>query len=143
MVMRGRKVQAWVFGFLQSSAYLITLNTIITNLNSWPRLIGYAAGFATGMVVGMYLEDHLALGYIHLRIISPHNSMHTAEQLRQKGYAVTEVPARGKYGTLSILHCSILRKNASEVKHIVEALDPDVFVTAENIRQVQHGFWHL
>lgn len=143
MILRGRKAPAWLFGLLQSSFYLFALKTFLTDLTSWPKLIGYAAGFATGMVLGMYLEDRLAIGYIHLRIISPRNSLHTVEQLRKKGYAVTEIPARGKDGTLSILHCSVLRKHAAEVEKIVADLDPDVFVTAENIRQVQHGFWHL
>ncbi len=139
---RGRKAPAWIFGLLQSSIYLLALKTFITDLTSWPKIIGYATGFATGMVLGMYLEDRLAIGYLHLRIVSPYNGMHTAEQLRQKGFAVTEVPARGKDGTLSILHCSILRKDASLVEKILAELDPDVFVTAENIRQVEHGFWH-
>lgn len=142
MLFRGRKAPAWLFGFLQSSLYLFALKTFLTDLTSWPKVIGYAAGFATGMVFGMYLEDRLAIGYLHLRIVSPYNGMLTAERLRQKGFAVTEVSARGKNGMLSILHCSILRKHAAEVEQIIYELDPDVFITAENIRLVHRGFWH-
>jgi len=142
MLFRGRNAPAWLFGLLQSSFYLLALKTFLTDLTSWPKIIGYAAGFATGMVLGMYLEDRLAIGYLHLRIISPYNGLRTAEQLRKRGFAVTEVPARGKDGTLSVLHCSILRKHADEVEEIIEEIDSDVFVTAESIRQVHRGFWH-
>ncbi len=70
MVMRGRKGLAWIFAFFQASVYVIALRFVLSDLGNWGKTLGYAAGFATGLVVGMAIEERLAIGYSHLRIIS-------------------------------------------------------------------------
>ena len=70
MVMRGRKGLAWIFGFFQALVFIIAIRAILADIGNWQNLIGYAAGFATGNVVGMLVEERLAIGYTHIRIIS-------------------------------------------------------------------------
>ncbi len=142
LVMRGRKGLAWVFGFFQAGLYVGALSLVFSNLENTLKILGYAAGFATGLVLGMNLEDRLAIGYTHLRILSQNRGAAIVEGLRQAAYGVTEVPAHGMNGTVSILHCSILRKNEKTVTELISKLDPQAFITAENVLQVQRGFWH-
>ena len=52
-VMRGRKGTAWILGFFQSSIYVLAITTVLSQLNNPLNIIGYAAGFATGNVIGM------------------------------------------------------------------------------------------
>lgn len=139
--MRGRKDLAWIFGFFQAVVYVGAISLVLSNLDSTLKILGYAAGFATGLVIGMNLEDRLAIGYTHLRIISQNRGAETVDGLRQAGFGVTEVSARGMHGTVSVLHCSILRKNEKTVKELIARLDPQAFITAENVIQVQRGFW--
>lgn len=142
MVFRGRKSLAWVFGFCQSIVYVTVLSSILADLGNWLKIIGYSAGFATGLTVGMYIEDRLAVGFTHFRIISSARGLETADVLRNSGYAVTEVSGQGKDGAVLILHCSVRRKNESDLVQKITGSDPNAFITAESVRQVQRGFWH-
>ena len=141
MVMRGRKGIAWGLGFFQAAIFILAITRVLSNLNNPLNVIGYAAGFATGNVVGMWIEERLAIGHIHLSIFSPRRGAALVERLRTEGYAVTELSGRGKDGMVSLLHCNILRKNVERVNRIVKEVDEEAFITAEEIRPVRRGFW--
>jgi uncharacterized protein YebE (UPF0316 family) len=140
-VMRGRKSIAWILGFFQATVFVLAISSVLRNLSNPLNILGYAAGFATGVVVGMVIEERLAIGHAHLRIISPRRGYAVADRLREEGYAVTEISARGKDGMVSMLNCSVLRKNVDRVRAMVNEVDGDAFMTAEDIRPVRRGFW--
>ena len=56
-------------------------------------------------------------------------------------HAVTEVPARGKDGMVTMLNCSVLRKETASLRSMVNEVDPDAFITSEDIRPIRRGFW--
>jgi len=140
-VVRGRKVLAWVLGFGQALIFVVAISSVLSNLDNVINVIAYAAGFATGNVVGMLIEERLAIGHIQLSIISSTRGAVIAQQLRQGGYGVTEISARGKDGMVSVIHCSVLRKDIDHVETIVLEADPGAFITAEDVRPVRRGFW--
>jgi uncharacterized protein YebE (UPF0316 family) len=141
IVMRGRKGLAWVLGFFQALVFVVAIRAVLSDLENWLNIIGYAAGFASGTVVGMRLEEWLAIGYGHVRIMSARHGATLTETLRQSGFAVTEVAGRGRDGTVDVLNCSVPRKQVGELKRLVERTDPDAFITVEDVRPVQRGFW--
>ena len=141
VMMRGRKSAAWILGFFQALIFVLAISTVLSDLDNLLNIIGYAAGFATGNVVGIALEQRLAIGHTHLSIVSSRWGSAIAEMLRGEGYAVTEVPARGRDGMVTLLSCSVLRKNVAKVHEVVNGLDPDAFITAEDVRPVRRGFW--
>ena len=141
MVMRARKMAAWILGFIQTVIYVVVLTTVIQDLTNILNLVAYAGGFATGNVVGMWVEERLAIGHINLRIISPKLGNAIVRRLREKGYAVTEIPARGKDGAVTLLNASIYRRHVGEVMAIVQTVDAEAFMTTEDVRPVRRGFW--
>ena len=140
-VMRGKKLLTWVLGFIQSVIYIVAISSVLTKMDNILNVLAYAAGFATGNVVGLIIEGKLAIGHILITIISSHRGAYIAEQLRASGYAVTEISGRGKNGTVFELHASVLRKDVPNVETIVLEADPQAFVTAEDVRPVRRGFW--
>ena len=140
-VMRGKKPVVWVLGFFQSAIFVLAITSVLSNLDNLINVVGYAAGFASGNVVGIFIEERLAVGYIHLSIISPRRGTAIAERLRNTGYAVTEVPARGKDGMVTLLSCSLRRRDVKRVDGIIREVDESAFVTAEDVRPVRRGFW--
>jgi uncharacterized protein YebE (UPF0316 family) len=141
VVMRGRKGYAWILGFIQSAIFVLAISFVLSNLKNPLNIVGYAAGFATGNVVGMLIEERMAIGHILLSIVSPRLGSAIAELLRKEGYAVTEISARGKDGTVNLLNANVLRKNAERVRKLVNEIDPDAFITSEDVRPVRRGFW--
>lgn len=142
MVVRGRKGLAWLLAFSQSSIYVLAILGVITNLDNWLNIVGYAAGFATGNIVGMWLEGKLAIGITHLRIISSRRGSLIAERLRSAGYAVTEIAGQGKDGMVTILNSGVRRREAGKVSQMIAEVDEDAFITEESVRLVWQGFWH-
>jgi len=140
-VMRGKKQIAWVLGFCQSAIYIFAIGKVLTQLNNPLNIIGYAAGFATGNVVGMIIEERIAIGHILVNIISPRLGSAIVTHLRQNGYAVTEIAGRGKDGMVSMINCSVLRKQVDKVHQLISEIDPEAFITAEDVRPIKHGFW--
>ena len=141
MVMRGKKGIAWVLGFFQSAIFILAISSVLTHLDNPLNVIGYAAGFATGNVVGMWIEERLAIGHVNITVVSSRRGSAIADHLRAKGFAVTEIPARGKDGMVSLLTCSVLRKNVADVRNLVNEIDAEAFITAEDVRPVRRGFW--
>ena len=141
MVMRNRKGLAWILGFFQAGLFIFAIGFVLSDLENPIRILGYAAGFATGTVVGMFIEERLAIGHIQVNIVSPTFGNAVAEEMRAEGYALTEILARGKDGMVTMLSCSVRRKNVYKVRRIVNRIDPTAFITAEDIQPVRRGFY--
>jgi len=140
-MVRGKKLLVWVLGFFQALIFVVAISSVLTQLNNVLNIIGYATGFATGNIVGMLIENRLAIGHVLVNIISSNRGSFIAERLRASGYAVTEIAGRGMNGTVFELHASVLRKDVNQVETIVLESDPQAFVTAEDVRPVRRGFW--
>lgn len=140
-VFRGKKSLAWILGFFQSLLFVIAITTVLANLDNLLNIVAYAAGFATGNVVGMLIENRLAVGHIHMTVFSPFSGPRIVDALRKSGYGVTEVSGRGRNGMVSVLHIAVLRKNVMNVETIVLEMDKDAFITAEDVRPIRRGFW--
>jgi len=140
-VVRGKKGLAWALGFFQALIFVIAISSVLENLENPLNILAYAAGFATGNVVGMWIEEKLAIGYTQFTIISSTRGAAIAEQIRAAGFAVTELSARGRDGTVNVLQVNIRRKETSNLETIVLEADPEAFVTVEEVRPVRRGFW--
>jgi uncharacterized protein YebE (UPF0316 family) len=140
-VVRGKKTLAWVLGFGQSMVFIIAIGQVLTGALKPLSVLGYAAGFATGNVVGMLIEERLAIGHTLLTIISSTRGAAIADALRASGYAVTEIAGRGKDGTVTVLHISVQRKTVNAVETVVLENDPTAFITSEDVRPRWRGFW--
>ena len=140
-VMRGRKSLAWILGFFEAGIFIVAVSSVLAHIGNPYNVLGYAGGFATGNVVGMMIEERMAIGHIQMTIVSSTRGASIAEALRIQGYAVTEIPARGKDGTVAMLQCSVKRRNIDDVDTVVLEADPSAFVTAEDVRPVRRGFW--
>ncbi len=139
--LRGKRWISWILGFVESILFLVVISSVLTNLDNPLNVIGYAAGFATGNVVGMAIEKRLAIGFTQFSIISRNKSTEIADGLRQEGYGVTEIPARGRESSFMLVDCRVRRKLADEVEALVLSIDPKAFITAEDVTPRQSGIW--
>jgi uncharacterized protein YebE (UPF0316 family) len=141
MVMRGRKLLAWLFALFQSVVFVTALRAIMSDLGNWVKIVGYAAGFATGLVVGMAVEGRLGIGNTHLSIISPRRGQELAKELRGSGFGVTELPGKGKDGVVDVLLCDVRRRDVPAVHKIAQRVDSEAFITSGILRMVLGGYW--
>jgi uncharacterized protein YebE (UPF0316 family) len=139
--LRSNKFWVWLLGFTNSVIFVMTIAFILADTRNILNVVAYAGGFATGNVIGMLVEEKLALGFSEVRVISPKRGAAILEKLRQHNYAVTEIPARGKDGMVTVLTCSVLRREVREIERLVREADERAFITTEDVVAVRRGFW--
>jgi len=139
-VVRGRRAIAWFIGILQSSMFVITIAGVLGNLQNPWNLIAYAAGLATGNVLGMTIEAKLAPGHSLLRITSAWRGTAILESLHGHGHGATEYSGQGRSGTVSVILCYVPRRQVEQVKRQVVNTDPEAFITVDHVRQLRGGW---
>lgn len=140
MVLRGRRVPAWVLAFFQAILYLIGVSGVISNLNNLFNLLAFAAGFASGNVVGIIIENRLAPGHSHLRIVSTGRGAAILEHLHEAEIGATDLTAGGRDGTVDQIHCFVPRRIARTTIALVLNVDPSAFISAVPVRRLDGGW---
>ena len=140
-MMRGRKLVAGLIGAAQAAVFILAVSQVLRGeLNFW-TVFGYAAGFGCGVVVGMLAEERLAIGYGIFRIYSPARGLAVAEALRAAGHAATEFTAQGKDGAVTVVNCIVARKDIPRVRALIDQADPGAFVTLDEARPLNRGYF--
>ncbi len=141
LVMRGRKLQAGLIGMVQAAVFILAVSAVLTGpLDLW-KLVGYAAGFGCGVMLGMLVEERLAIGHAMLRVYSPTGGKAIAEALRAAGFAVTEFAAQGQTGKITVVNSVVLRRQVPSVRAIIDSVDPNAFITIDEARPLQSGYF--
>lgn len=141
MVVQSRKYQAALAGFFEVLIWISAMRYIVQHMDNLYNLLGYAVGFALGNILGISLEQKVALGYVQVNIISPHKTDEIAIHLREKKFGVTILPGEGKSGEISILIAIIKRKFLKELMQNVEQIDKRAFITVQSSIPYR-GFMH-
>ncbi|MEL7626911.1 MAG: DUF5698 domain-containing protein [Anaerolineaceae bacterium] len=139
--MRGKRTIAWFLGFFESVLFVLTVGVVLNDMTNFLYIIAYAAGYATGNVIGMYIERKLAVGYSHISVISKTRGSEVSHALRENDFAVTEIPAQGMEGPVCISDLSVRRKDIADVEKIVKETDPEAFITIEEVTPLRAGYW--
>jgi len=139
-VVRGMASIAWIIGFVQALTFILGIAGVLSNLRNPLNLIAYAAGFATGNVIGILIESRVAPGHSFMRIVSPERGSLISETLHGLGQGATEISAQGHQGMVSLIYCFVPRRKVRETKDQILRLDPAVFITIENVRELRGGW---
>ena len=136
---RGHRWVAAGLGFFQALIWIVVVGNAIRYLDSVWHVLGYAAGFGAGTLVGISIENALAYGVATVRVVSRDGAGAIALALRQRGYGVTELDGQGRDGRVEIVNSVVQRQDLEEVMRIVDRWDPGAFVTVEEPRLMRGG----
>ncbi len=139
--MRGRKWLSGLIGAAQATVFILAVSKVLSGPLNPFTVIGYSAGFGAGIVVGMFVEERLAIGHAIVRVYSPLCGKVIAEALRAAGHAATEFPAQGKDGRINVVNCVVARRDISAVRAIIVEADSNAFITIDEARPVQRGYF--
>ncbi|HUG39786.1 MAG TPA: DUF2179 domain-containing protein [Longimicrobiales bacterium] len=140
LAVRSQKLLVPLIGFIEVLIWLYAAGTAIRFLDSPLHVIGYAAGFAAGNVVGLWMEEKLAFGLATVRIISAHGGVELADALRAKGFGVTEFAGQGREGPVEVVYTVARRSQIRPILREVDHWDPRAFVTVEEPRAIHRGW---
>lgn len=140
-VSRSMKRLAVLLGFFESLIWLIAISQIVQNLTNVATYLAFAAGFATGNFVGIYIEEKIAVGLLCVRAITRDDASKLVGFLKDKNYGVTTFSARGVQGRVRLLYMVIKRRELKDLLRIIKDHDPKAFISIEDVRAVNEGFF--
>lgn len=141
---RGKRYLAPLLGFIEVFIWIVVVSQITRRAHNLVAYLAYAAGFAAGNYVGIWIENRLAIGTLILRAILPDEGAHAtdlATTLHQAGYGVTRVSGEGANGPVQLVYTVVRRKDLSQVIALVHQIHPRAFLTVEEVRSVAEGIF--
>lgn len=141
LTMKGQKYVAAAISTMEVTIYVLGLNLVLQYLNQALSLIVYALGYALGILVGAWLEEKIALGYVTVKVISNNPSSELAMALRDKGYGVTSWIGNGRDGERLVMEILAKRKNEEKLFSTILSIDPKAFVITLEPKTFHGGFW--
>lgn len=133
LIIQGSRWWAAFLGFWEVIIWALAIGGMISNLSlDQPfALIAYAAGFASGTLVGSTIEHRIALGYRLIRVINSNLENNVSGALRDHDFRVTRIEGTGRSGPVEIAFLVVKRRDLADALGIIERLAPEAFVTVE------------
>ena len=138
-ISKGMKYIAPIFGFFEILIWLMAISQIMRNLNNPVYYLAYATGFAMGNLVGIFVEERLAVGRVILRIITEKDITGLITHLRSCGFGVTTIDAKGASGPVKLIFTVIDRSKIKSVVKCIQDVDPRLFYSIEDVRVAKEG----
>jgi uncharacterized protein YebE (UPF0316 family) len=142
-MMRGQRLLTAVSGFIEVLLYVFAIGYVVNDLSNVWNVLAYSLGFVAGTLVGMWIDEYTATGYVNVRIISRYKAQAIVEKIHKSGYGATVGWGHGKGGTVGMILAIVQRKDAPDVIRIAEEIDPEVFITVEDARSVRRGYMRI
>lgn len=139
MVAKGKKYIAPLLGFIEVVIWIVAIGKIMENLDNWVNIIFYAAGFATGNYIGLFIEEKVALGVVKIQVITAKAADDLIAKLKSAGYGITHHEAIGATGKVSILYSIVNRTDVDQVIEIIGTYNPNAFYSIEDVKFVNKG----
>ncbi|HEY9207303.1 MAG TPA: DUF2179 domain-containing protein [Candidatus Methanoperedens sp.] len=140
-VSKGRKFLATFFGFFEIIIWLFAIGQIMQHLTNIIYYLAYAGGFATGVFVGISIEEKIAMGKVVVRVITKKEGAELAECLKSEGYGVTSFDGQGSTGHVKLIYTTIRRKDVDNVLGIIKRFNPKAFFCIEEVRLANEGIF--
>ncbi|MBZ0173020.1 MAG: DUF5698 domain-containing protein, partial [Phycisphaerales bacterium] len=135
----GHRYASAGLGFLEVLIWVLAVGGVVGNLDDPFTVLAYAGGFATGTLVGMSLENRLAIGYRVVRVINPEPDLDLAGALRGLGHQATNLDGQNRTGPVEIVFVPVRRRHVPELLEQIGKVTPEAFLSVERAERVS-GF---
>ena len=129
-----------MFGFMESIIYVFGLAIVFTGEQSFLQMFVYALGFAIGLMVGIQIENKIAIGYTSITVNIRELNQELVDKLRETGYGVTIFNGQGKDSIRYRLDILAKRSRENELMNLIEEYEPSAFVLAYEPTRFKGGY---
>lgn len=142
LTLKGYRYLAASISMIEIVIYVVGLGLVLDNLDKIQNLIAYAVGYGIGVIVGMKIEEKLAIGYITVNVVTAdYKNNNLSKRIREKGFGVTDWMAQGLEGDRMALQILTPRKYELKLYDTIKQLDPKAFIIAYEPKTIHGGFW--
>lgn len=134
-VLGGRRWTATILGFFESLIWLMAIRQIFEHMDNWLCYVAYPAGFASGIFVGMIIEERIAYGKVIVRIITRRDINPLLKYLNEKRNRYTHVNAIGPDGHENLVFTVLEREKLEALLVTLKEILPSAFYTVEKVNR--------
>ena len=140
-MLRGHRLTSATIAVFESAIFITAISAVLKGgVTGEPlKLVGYVAGYATGVFVGMSIERWIASGWTMMRVMPQDDGEALVERIRLHGEAVTVIRGEGRDGPRPILFVVARRRRARELLATVRRVAPDAFITVDGVGEAING----
>ena len=134
---KGMKKMVPFIGFFEVLLWLFAISTGMKNLSKFMCYLGWAGGYATGIYIGLSIEERLAIGTQVIRVFTQEDITKLIESLVEKNYSYTILDGEGKKGAVKLIFIVVKRKNVKDVTEVIHRFSPNAFYSIEDIKRAK------
>ncbi|MBL3654773.1 DUF2179 domain-containing protein [Fulvivirga sediminis] len=138
-VMGGKKWISTILGFFESLIWLLAIGQIFQHIDNIYSYIAYPAGFACGILVGMLIEERLALGKVVVRIITSADLSSILDYIHDKNIRYSMVSSETHEGEEKLLFTVQNRDNLPDFLNHMQKSIPKAFYTVESVKNASES----
>jgi len=127
-------------GLLEDAIYIVSLGIVFQDLSNWMNIIAYVIGFSAGLLLGGYIENKLAIGYITYQVSLLDRCNELVDELRHAGFGVTVFEGEGINSIRYRLDIVAKRSREKELLEIINRIAPKAFMSSYEIRSFKGGY---
>lgn len=135
----GRRITATLLGFMEAFIWLLVIRQVFQHLDNWLCYVAYPAGFATGVLVGMIIEERIAYGKVIVRIITRKEITGLLTYLTAHDFRFTRVVAEGPEGAENLVFTVLDREHLDDLLTTLKEILPTAFYTIEKVKAAGEG----
>jgi len=140
LMARGNRVAASLLSVVEITIWLIVTSTVLMGLSEDPLMaVAFGLAFATGIYLGIVIEDKLALGLAQIEVIAGFDEAKAiTRKLRDNGYGATTFECEGLEGKKQAVFLKVRRKDIPVTMGLLKEYE-HLFVTVTDIRKLSRG----
>ncbi len=140
-LVRGQKAATSGLAFAEALVWVIAAALVFRNLDNLWNMGAFALGFAAGTYVGMAIEQWIGSGHVMMRIITRERGVELMEALKERGFGLTAMNARGGEGSkVKVVFLICRRKRRREALDTIISVDSQAFVTVDPVTPASGGY---
>ena len=140
-VVKGKKLQASMFAFLEAIIYIVSLGIVFSDLKNFLNIGAYILGYGIGIYIGGKVEEKLAIGYRSIHVNLREYNQELVNKLRELKFGVTTYEGEGinkekRYKLEIVSH----RSRENEVLSLIHSLEKNAFIVSYEPTQFKGGY---
>lgn len=142
MVVKDRTMLAFVFAFFEVFVWFMIVREALTSVDNVLLLaIAYSAGYACGVLVGMYITDRFIVSNVSVNIVVKQKK-EVVDALVNHNFAVSVSRIKGKdlISNKYMIFVATTSKRIDELKSIITEIDDHAFIVVSENKSVLGGY---
>lgn len=142
MVVKDRTLLAFIFAFFEVFVWFMIVREALTSVDNVLLLaISYSAGYACGVMVGMYITDRFIVSNVSVNIVVKQKK-EVVDALINHNFTVSVSRIKGKdlISNKYMIFVATTSKRIEELKNIITEIDDHAFIVVSENKSVLGGY---